>query len=147
MIRRQTSLLLALGAFLCCPAAAHAASPLIGQWPLDSSHEDGAGQVTADVSGNGLDLRVPNGLMHLGTPARFGTGATLGTNLTPLQITSPLLAPTIGSLVMTGFGWRWIFVLLAAIASVILVLMIFHLPEGHQPDHSVSLRMVMHGTR
>jgi MFS transporter, DHA1 family, multidrug resistance protein len=55
--------------------------------------------------------------------------------------TSPLLAPTIGSLVMTGFGWRWIFILLASIATIILVLMIFHLPEGHQPDHSVSLRM------
>jgi hypothetical protein len=93
VIRRQTSLLLALGALLCYPAAAHAASPLIGQWSLDSSHEDGASQVTADASGNGLDLRAPNGSVHLGTPAHFGTGATLGTNLTPLQITSPLLAP------------------------------------------------------
>ena len=49
--------------------------------------------MTPDSSGNGLDLRAPNGSVHLGAPARFGTGATLGTNLTPLQATSPLLAP------------------------------------------------------
>jgi MFS transporter, DHA1 family, multidrug resistance protein len=53
---------------------------------------------------------------------------------------SPLLAPTIGSILMSGLGWRWIFVLLAAIAFVILMVTIFLLPEGHQPDHSVSLR-------
>ncbi len=53
---------------------------------------------------------------------------------------SPLLAPTIGSAIMTGLGWEWIFALLAAIALVILALIFFLLPEGHQPDHSVSLR-------
>jgi len=52
---------------------------------------------------------------------------------------SPLLAPTIGSALMTGLGWQWIFALLAAIAFVILALIFFLLPEGHQPDHSVSL--------
>jgi hypothetical protein len=93
VIRQRASLLLAFGALICCPTGAQAASPLIGQWSLDSSHEESASQVTADSSGNGLDLRAPNGAMHLGTPTRFGTGATLGTNLTPLQIDSPLLAP------------------------------------------------------
>ncbi len=53
---------------------------------------------------------------------------------------SPLLAPTIGSFIMTGLGWRWIFATLAIIASVILALTFFLLPEGHQPDHSVSLK-------
>jgi DHA1 family bicyclomycin/chloramphenicol resistance-like MFS transporter len=53
---------------------------------------------------------------------------------------SPLLAPTIGSAVMSWLGWRWIFALLAAIAFVILMLTFFLLPEGHEPDHSVSLR-------
>ncbi len=53
---------------------------------------------------------------------------------------SPLLAPTIGSAMMAGLGWRWIFALLAAIAFVILTLTFFLLPEGHQPDHAVSLR-------
>jgi DHA1 family bicyclomycin/chloramphenicol resistance-like MFS transporter len=54
--------------------------------------------------------------------------------------TSPLLAPTVGSALMSAFGWRWIFAMLATIAFVILVLIIFLLPEGHTPDHSVSLR-------
>jgi MFS transporter, DHA1 family, multidrug resistance protein len=54
---------------------------------------------------------------------------------------SPLLAPTIGSALMAGLGWRWIFVLLAAIAFVILTVTFFLLPEGHQPDRSVSLRL------
>ena len=53
---------------------------------------------------------------------------------------SPLLAPTIGSAMMAGLGWRWIFALLAAIAFVILTLTFLLLPEGHQPDHAVSLR-------
>lgn len=53
---------------------------------------------------------------------------------------SPLLAPMIGSLMMTALGWRWIFALLAAIGFVILALTLFLLPEGHLPDHSVSLR-------
>jgi DHA1 family bicyclomycin/chloramphenicol resistance-like MFS transporter len=53
---------------------------------------------------------------------------------------SPLLAPTIGSAMMTALGWRWIFALLAAIAFIILEVIFFFLPEGHQPDHSVSLR-------
>jgi DHA1 family bicyclomycin/chloramphenicol resistance-like MFS transporter len=53
---------------------------------------------------------------------------------------SPLLAPTIGSLLIVAFGWRWIFLLLAAIATVILAVTLPFLPEGHQPDPSVSLR-------
>jgi len=53
---------------------------------------------------------------------------------------SPLLAPTIGSLLIAGLGWRWIFVLLAAIAFVILAVTFLLLPEGHEPDHSISLR-------
>lgn len=54
--------------------------------------------------------------------------------------TSPLLAPTIGSAIVSGLGWRWIFGVLASMAFVILVLIFTMLPEGHQPDHSVSLR-------
>jgi MFS transporter, DHA1 family, multidrug resistance protein len=53
---------------------------------------------------------------------------------------SPLLAPTIGSLLIVALGWRWIFVLLAAIASAILAVTFLLLPEGHEPDHSISLR-------
>jgi MFS transporter, DHA1 family, multidrug resistance protein len=53
---------------------------------------------------------------------------------------SPLLAPTIGSLLLAALGWRWIFVVLAAIASAILAVTFFLLPEGHEPDRSISLR-------
>jgi DHA1 family bicyclomycin/chloramphenicol resistance-like MFS transporter len=53
---------------------------------------------------------------------------------------SPLLAPTIGSLLIAALGWRWIFVMLAAIASAILSVTFLLLPEGHEPDHSISLR-------
>jgi DHA1 family bicyclomycin/chloramphenicol resistance-like MFS transporter len=53
---------------------------------------------------------------------------------------SPLLAPTVGSLLVAGMGWRWIFVLLASIAFLILIATFTFLPEGHTPDHSVSLR-------
>ncbi len=53
---------------------------------------------------------------------------------------SPLLAPTIGSLLLTTLGWRWIFILLAAIAFAILTITFLLLPEGHKPDHSISLR-------
>jgi DHA1 family bicyclomycin/chloramphenicol resistance-like MFS transporter len=53
---------------------------------------------------------------------------------------SPLLAPTIGSLLLVALGWRWIFVLLAAIASAILAVTFLLLPEGHEPDRSISLR-------
>jgi MFS transporter, DHA1 family, multidrug resistance protein len=52
---------------------------------------------------------------------------------------SPLLAPTVGSLIMLWLGWQWIFALLALIASVILAATIFLLPEGHTPDPTISL--------
>ena len=52
---------------------------------------------------------------------------------------SPLLAPTIGSLFLVALGWRWIFVLLATIALLILAAIFLFLPEGHQPDPSISL--------
>lgn len=54
--------------------------------------------------------------------------------------TSPLLAPTIGSAIVAGLGWRWIFGVLATMAFIILMLVWLMLPEGHQPDHSVILR-------
>ncbi|MEO5683517.1 MAG: multidrug effflux MFS transporter [Chitinophagaceae bacterium] len=53
---------------------------------------------------------------------------------------SPLLAPTIGSFIVTSWGWQWVFVLLAIIVVIILVLTIFFLPEGHAPDTAISLK-------
>jgi MFS transporter, DHA1 family, multidrug resistance protein len=53
---------------------------------------------------------------------------------------SPLLAPTVGSLVATTLGWKWIFLLLAIIVAAILVVVFRYLPQGHQPDPSISFR-------
>ncbi|MFL6446845.1 MAG: multidrug effflux MFS transporter [Bryobacteraceae bacterium] len=52
---------------------------------------------------------------------------------------SPLLAPSIGSLVMLSLGWYWIFVLLAVFAAAILSVVLLFLPEPHVPDHGISL--------
>jgi DHA1 family bicyclomycin/chloramphenicol resistance-like MFS transporter len=53
---------------------------------------------------------------------------------------SPLLAPTIGSALVSALGWRWIFVILGTYALVTLALISTLLPEGHTPDTSISLR-------
>ena len=54
--------------------------------------------------------------------------------------TSPLLAPTLGGWVVTLFGWKLIFIILAIIVLCILAVVFFYLPEGHAPDPSVTLR-------
>jgi len=53
---------------------------------------------------------------------------------------SPMLAPTAGSFVAVAFGWRYVFITLAAIALIVLLLVIFFLPEGQQPDTAISLK-------
>jgi DHA1 family bicyclomycin/chloramphenicol resistance-like MFS transporter len=53
---------------------------------------------------------------------------------------SPMLAPSVGSFVADAFGWRYVFVTLAGIALIVLLLVIFFLPEGQKPDASVSLK-------
>jgi DHA1 family bicyclomycin/chloramphenicol resistance-like MFS transporter len=53
---------------------------------------------------------------------------------------SPLFAPTIGSLLASAWGWQSVFIVLGIIMTLILLLVIFVLPEGHQPDVTVSLR-------
>jgi MFS transporter, DHA1 family, multidrug resistance protein len=55
---------------------------------------------------------------------------------------SPLLAPTIGSLVMIWLGWPSIFILLAIIAAAILAIVFAFLPEPHTPDAAISLHPV-----
>lgn len=54
---------------------------------------------------------------------------------------SPLLAPSIGSLIATVAGWRAIFAALVALAIVNLALVIFAIPRTYSPDPSVSLRL------
>lgn len=53
---------------------------------------------------------------------------------------SPLFAPSIGSLFATTIGWRWIFVLLAGFALVLIVLIGTLLPEGRKANPDISLR-------
>jgi DHA1 family bicyclomycin/chloramphenicol resistance-like MFS transporter len=54
---------------------------------------------------------------------------------------SPLLAPTIGSFVVVAWGWRMVFVLLAGISVLMAFFVFSFLPEGHDPDPSVSLTL------
>lgn len=53
---------------------------------------------------------------------------------------SPLLAPTVGGLVVLALGWKAVFLALAGVVAVILALVYFLLPEGHTPDRGISLR-------
>jgi DHA1 family bicyclomycin/chloramphenicol resistance-like MFS transporter len=55
--------------------------------------------------------------------------------------TSPLLAPTIGGYLSGAFGWHSVFITLAAMSALLLLVVKFYLPESHQPDHSVALRI------
>jgi DHA1 family bicyclomycin/chloramphenicol resistance-like MFS transporter len=53
---------------------------------------------------------------------------------------APLIAPTIGGLVVATLGWRFIFLILAAIATFALVAVSRFLPESKGADASISLR-------
>lgn len=53
---------------------------------------------------------------------------------------SPLLAPTVGTLVIRFAGWQAAFFALAAVVAGILALVLALLPEGHKPDPGISLR-------
>jgi DHA1 family bicyclomycin/chloramphenicol resistance-like MFS transporter len=53
---------------------------------------------------------------------------------------SPLLAPTVGSLVISAFGWKAAFIALAGVVAVILALVYWLLPEAHAADPDISLR-------
>lgn len=52
---------------------------------------------------------------------------------------SPILAPSIGAYVAVALGWRYIFLVLAAIATLIFVLVFRYLPESRPADSTVSL--------
>jgi MFS transporter, DHA1 family, multidrug resistance protein len=53
---------------------------------------------------------------------------------------SPIIAPTLGGFLAASLGWRYIFAVLTAIATIILVAVHFVLPESRQPDRQVSLK-------
>ncbi|RYZ58158.1 MAG: Bcr/CflA family efflux MFS transporter, partial [Chitinophagaceae bacterium] len=53
---------------------------------------------------------------------------------------SPIIAPTAGSFIITAFGWHSVFVVLAILSVLLLLAVIFYLPESKQPDPGFSLR-------
>jgi MFS transporter, DHA1 family, multidrug resistance protein len=54
---------------------------------------------------------------------------------------SPLLAPSIGVFVAVHLGWQWVFIVLSLFVALMLFVCWWRLPQGHQPDRSVSLRI------
>lgn len=55
---------------------------------------------------------------------------------------SPLLAPTTGGYLTTLFGWQSVFMVLAGMATLLLLAIRFFLKESHAPDPQVSLHPV-----
>jgi MFS transporter, DHA1 family, multidrug resistance protein len=54
---------------------------------------------------------------------------------------SPLLAPTIGSLMTISLGWRALFAALMVLAVIDVALVALAIPRSYRPDPSVSLRL------
>jgi DHA1 family bicyclomycin/chloramphenicol resistance-like MFS transporter len=54
---------------------------------------------------------------------------------------SPLLAPTVGGLIVAAWGWRAVFVALLVIVGIVMTLCWRFLPEGHQADRGISLML------
>ena len=54
---------------------------------------------------------------------------------------APIIAPTIGGMVNTLIGWRWVFGVMALIALALLIATYTLLPETKTPDPGVSLRI------
>jgi DHA1 family bicyclomycin/chloramphenicol resistance-like MFS transporter len=55
---------------------------------------------------------------------------------------SPMVAPTVGGYVTANFGWHAVFIILAGIATLIFILVVFALPDKYEPDHELSLKPV-----
>lgn len=54
---------------------------------------------------------------------------------------SPLLAPSLGSVIVTHLGWRPVFAMLGVLALIDIVLIACAFPRTYTPDRSVSLRL------
>jgi len=53
---------------------------------------------------------------------------------------SPMIAPTVGGYVTAAWDWHLIFVILTGLAVLILLAVIFGLPESYKPDPTYSLK-------
>jgi DHA1 family bicyclomycin/chloramphenicol resistance-like MFS transporter len=68
-------------------------------------------------------------------------GAKVFSMLMLVLSVSPLLAPSIGSMIVTVWSWRVIFGVLTVMGMMELALVAFALPLAYQPDPSVTLRV------
>jgi DHA1 family bicyclomycin/chloramphenicol resistance-like MFS transporter len=53
---------------------------------------------------------------------------------------SPMIAPTAGGYITDAFGWHLIFLILAVMAVLIMLAVIFGLPDSYRPDPTYSLK-------
>ncbi len=60
--------------------------------------------------------------------------------LTLVIAVSPMIAPTVGGYLATQLDWHYLFIVLGALAFIILFFTKWFLPVGAPPDRSVSLR-------
>lgn len=60
--------------------------------------------------------------------------------LTLVIAVSPMIAPTVGGYATVALGWHSVFMILAAITTLILIAIYYVLPDGRQADASLSLR-------
>jgi DHA1 family bicyclomycin/chloramphenicol resistance-like MFS transporter len=54
---------------------------------------------------------------------------------------SPLLAPSVGVYVAVHLGWHWVFIVLSAFVLLMMGVTKWVLPEGHEADRNISLRL------
>jgi len=66
-------------------------------------------------------------------------GAKIFSLLMLVLSVSPLLAPTMGSFLTINWGWEATFAALAGMGALLVTMVFFFLPEGHEPDPSVTL--------
>jgi MFS transporter, DHA1 family, multidrug resistance protein len=52
---------------------------------------------------------------------------------------SPIIAPTVGSLIIANYDWHTVFVVLALVTTLLLAAVYFFLPESKAPDPNFSL--------
>ena len=60
--------------------------------------------------------------------------------LTLVIAVSPMIAPTVGGYITASFGWHYVFIILAVITAIILIGTFFFLPQGKEPDPTLSLQ-------
>ncbi len=53
---------------------------------------------------------------------------------------APIIAPTVGGIVVAAFNWQAVFFILAAFAVIMLFNVTYILPESAEPNHKTSLR-------